>query len=89
MARTLAAPDTENPAVGRRRGAVRCAGPGQAAELLDELLVPELDFFVSEDDEEDEEDDDEEDAEESDDEVDDFEDDAGELLDEEPRLSLR
>jgi hypothetical protein len=54
-----------------------------AAELLlDE--VPELDDFVSEEDEEDEDDSDD------DVDVDGFEgDDAGELLDEEPRLSLR
>jgi hypothetical protein len=44
--------------------------------------VPALDDFESEDDEE------EEDEDESD-EDDDFDDDAGELLDEEPRLSLR
>jgi hypothetical protein len=51
-----------------------------AAELLEE--VPVLDAFESEEDEEDVEDESEED-------VDDFDDDAGELLDEEPRLSLR
>lgn len=56
-----------------------------AAELLlDE--VPELDDFVSEEDEEDDDEDDSDD----DVDVDGFEDDdAGELLDEEPRLSLR
>jgi len=49
-------------------------------------VVPELDDFESEED--DEEDEDDSDDDEVD--VDDFEgDDAGELLDEEPRLSLR
>jgi hypothetical protein len=73
--------NAEDPAVVRRQG------PGSktyAAELLlDE--VPELDDFVSEEDEEDDEDDSDDDVD-----VDGFEgDDAGELLDEEPRLSLR
>jgi hypothetical protein len=76
--------NAEDPAVVRRRG------PGSetyAAELLlDE--EPELDDFASEEDEEDDEDDDDSDDDEVD--VDGFEDDdAGELLDEEPRLSLR
>jgi hypothetical protein len=71
--------NTEDPAVVRRQG------PGSetyAAELLlDE--VPELDDFESDEDEDADEEDDEVD-------VDGFEDDdAGELLDEEPRLSLR
>lgn len=52
-----------------------------AAELLP-VEVPVLDDFESEDD-------DEVDALESEPDVDGFEDDAGELLDEEPRLSLR
>ncbi|GHH07841.1 hypothetical protein GCM10018780_42100 [Streptomyces lanatus] len=53
-----------------------------AAELLEE--VPVLDAFESEDEDDEDDVDDESDEEE----VDDF-DDAGELLDEEPRLSLR
>lgn len=56
----------------------------QAAELLLEE-VPVLDDLESEEDFESEDDFDSEDEED----VDDFEDDAGELLDEEPRLSLR
>ena len=74
--------DAEDPAVVRRQG------PGRspyAAEVPAE--APELDGFESEEDDEDDEDDEEED-ESDDDELDDF-DDAGELLDEEPRLSLR
>ncbi|GGS29933.1 hypothetical protein GCM10010238_18610 [Streptomyces griseoviridis] len=66
----------------RRRGQAATARDGaepQAAELLDEVLVPEL--FESEDDFVPEEDEESED--------DDFEDDAGELLDDAPRLSLR
>jgi hypothetical protein len=74
--------NAEDPAVVRRRG------PGSetyAAELLlDE--EPELDDFESEEDEEEDEDDSDDDEVD----VDGFEDDdAGELLDEEPRLSLR
>lgn len=74
--------NAEDPAVVRRQG------PGSetyAAELLlDE--VPELDDFESEEDEEEDEDDSDDDEVD----VDGFEDDdAGELLDEEPRLSLR
>jgi hypothetical protein len=99
MASTVSGPDgaqrgasetPKNPAVVRRQGPVsECYA---ALLLLEE--VPLLDDFESEDDEDDEE---EEDAE--DDEVEDDEDgseadvdgldDAGELLDEELRLSLR
>ena len=78
----------ENPAVVRRQGPVsEC----YAAELLlDE--VPVLDDFDVDFESEDEDDDEDELDEESEDEeaLDDFAgDDAGELLDEEPRLSLR
>jgi hypothetical protein len=80
--RRPASGNAEDPAVVRRRG------PGSetyAAELLlDE--EPELDDFESEEDEEEDEDDSDDDEVD----VDGFEDDdAGELLDEEPRLSLR
>ncbi len=57
-------------------------GAPQAAVLLDD--VPALDDFESED----EDDEDEEEEEEEDDDEDELVD-AGELLDEEPRLSLR
>jgi len=81
--------NAEDPVARGRQGPVRSAsyvpvGSAYAAELLEE--VPALDDFDSDDDEEDdvEEEEDESDAED----VDGF-DDAGELLDEEPRLSLR
>jgi hypothetical protein len=85
MDRTLAGPrNAEDPAVVRRQGPVR--NEPYAAELL--LDEPLPDDFVSEEDDEDEEVDDEELDDELDEEaVDGF--DAGELLDEEPRLSLR
>jgi hypothetical protein len=73
--------NAEDPVAGRRQGLVR-SGP-YAAELLEEVL--ELDVLESEDDEEVEPDDEDE---ADDEEVDGF-DDAGALLDEEPRLSLR
>jgi hypothetical protein len=74
--------NAEDPAVVRRQGS---GSETYAAELLlDE--VPELDDFESEEDEEEDEDDSDDDEVD----VDGFEDDdAGELLDEEPRLSLR
>ncbi|CAM5405466.1 hypothetical protein AQJ54_37720 [Streptomyces griseorubiginosus] len=74
--------NAEDPVVVRRQG------PGSAAYAAELLLdeVPVLDDFESE---EDEEADDEESDELEELDVDDFEDDAGELLDEEPRLSLR
>jgi hypothetical protein len=82
MPRTLAAlrnpVNAEDPAVARRQG------PGEkcyAAVVLDEEL-PELDDEPEPDDEPESEEDDEEDVEAG------F-DDAGELLDELPRLSLR
>jgi hypothetical protein len=80
MSRTLTAPgNAEDPVVGGRRGSVR-KWP-YAAVVLVELLEPdELD--EPEPESEDEEEDVEDDV------LDDF-DDAGELLDEEPRLSLR
>ncbi len=67
---------------------MRRQGPGRAIYAAELLLdeVPVLDDFESE---EDEEVDDEESDEFEELDVDDFEDDAGELLDEEPRLSLR
>jgi hypothetical protein len=84
-----AGPDTPKTLPAYDGHVVRRQGPVSgcyAAELPVEALV--LDDFVSEDDEDDEEEDDEEsDVDEPD--VDDFEADAGELLDEEPRLSLR
>jgi hypothetical protein len=57
-------------------------------ELVDDGFEPEEDF-ESDEDEDDEDEDDEDDGFESDDALDDAEDDAGLLLDEEPRLSLR
>ncbi|GGT37701.1 hypothetical protein GCM10010254_67260 [Streptomyces chromofuscus] len=90
MAAGAGAEKTEDPAVSRRQGPddrypTGCAPAGcgecvsQAAVVLDD--VPVLDAFESEDEDEEEED------EEEDDEVELV--DAGELLDEEPRLSLR
>ncbi len=74
--------NAEDPVVVRRQG------PGRAIYAAELLLdeVPVLDDFESEEDEE-VEDEESDELEELD--VDDFEDDAGELLDEEPRLSLR
>ncbi|MEY9992007.1 hypothetical protein ABIE67_004039 [Streptomyces sp. V4I8] len=60
-------------------------GSAYAAELLED--EPALDDFESEDDEDDDAEEEEDESDEED--VDDFDDDAGELLDEEPRLSLR
>jgi hypothetical protein len=83
MSRTLTAPgNAEDPVVGGRRGSVR-KWP-YAAVVLVELLEP--DELDEPDEPEPESEDEEEDVE--DDVLDDF-DDAGELLDEEPRLSLR
>jgi len=83
MDRTLAGPwNAEDPAVVRRQGPVR--NEPYAAELL--LDEPLPDDFVSEEDDEDEDDEEVDDALDED-AVDGF--DAGELLDEEPRLSLR
>jgi len=73
--------NAEDPAVGRRQGPVREAS--YAAELLP-AEVPLLDDLESEEDEELVLDDFV-----SEPDVDGFEDDDGELLDEEPRLSLR
>jgi hypothetical protein len=79
--------NTEDPAVLRRQG------PGSesyAAELLlEEPVLDDFDF-ESEEDEEEEDDEDDESLEEDDDvDLDDEPDDAGALLEEEPRLSLR
>ena len=85
--------NAEDPVARGRQGPVRSAsyvpvGSAYAAELLED--EPALDDFDSEDDEEDDVEEEEEDEAESDEEdVDDFDDDAGELLDELPRLSLR
>ncbi|GAA3499919.1 hypothetical protein GCM10019016_070240 [Streptomyces prasinosporus] len=76
MPRTLTAPgNAEDPVVGRRRGLAGTLPYAAVVAPADEL-EPELELEP-----ESEEDDDEE-------ELDGF-DDAGELLDEEPRLSLR
>ncbi|MDR6974833.1 hypothetical protein J2X68_001511 [Streptomyces sp. 3330] len=80
MRRTLMAPgNAEDPVVVRRQGP---ESEPYAAELLP-VEVPVLDDFESE------VEDVEVDGFASEPDVDDFEDDAGELLDDEPRLSLR
>ena len=76
-----------DPAVVRRPGP---RSRSYAAELLEEEALELDDFESADEDEEDEEDDEDEvDSDEEDDEVDVAGFEAGELLDEEPRLSLR
>ncbi|CAL9512209.1 hypothetical protein SUDANB13_03650 [Streptomyces sp. enrichment culture] len=71
--------NAEDPAVGRRQGPGKRASGGQAAVVLVELPEePDEDELEAESDDEELDDEDPEDF-----------DDAGEELDEEPRLSLR
>ncbi|SMF57754.1 hypothetical protein SAMN02745830_04558 [Streptomyces sp. Amel2xC10] len=78
--------NAEDPTVVRRQG------PGGVGSYAAEVPAEEpalADFEPAEDDVEDVEEADEDDEESEDEDVDDLDADAGELLDEEPRLSLR